>query len=316
MTRLLPSILICLGLMPLGHQALASSRTPEVKPDTIKFVAKRAVNPDTIDFSRQKRRVRDVDTLSFTPKVRSQRTSDQWLESMPMQEHLFRHDWFVFATGGVHAFFGDYSRDGSFSGTISPEVSAGFGYWFNPYIAVKAEFIRSKSRGYSRYLTGNHGFGYGDILQNKHGVYYRKMRVSWWDVSCSATVNLTRLILNYEGYRSLKNRNQVLLSAGVGCVHFLNYNQEHGSGYDWSGHVELQYSRFFDRRRIVSLDVKLRWLFYSTNFDYESEKHNRLIDRIDGNLGIHAGMTFYIGKLRNKKQLKNTLVNGAYDFRQ
>ena len=278
-----------------------AQENPEwARQDTIRFVEEGRVGKDT---------------LRFTVSAPAGQKPYELFESMPVSASIFRKDWVVFFTGGMHTFRGDYSGNGDFSGTLSPEISGGIGYWFNPYVGLACEFIRSESEGYSEYITGHHGFGYGDILEKEDGTMYRKMKTSWWDTSLSVMLNLTRLINGYEGYGSLKHRNQFMLNLGMGCVHQLNYHQQYGTGYNWSGHAELQYSRFFGRKKRFSLDVKLRCLFYHTNFDYESKRRDRLIDRIDGNVGLHAGFTCYLGKLREKKKIKGLLSGGSYDYR-
>lgn len=280
--------------------------------DTVRFVAKAPLRADTVRF--RDARLAHTDTLSFRPETDAGRSDDSLFDVMPLKENTYRNDWFVFVNSGVHTFIGDHSGVASFGGTISPEFGGGLGYWFTPYIGMKAEFIRSESRGYSRYVLGDFGFGYGPILDDKNGESYRKMKTEWWDVSCSVTLNLTRFATGYEGYRSRKNMNQFLLNVGIGCVHHLNYKQVHGSGYDWSGHAELQYSRFFGRTKRLSLDLILRWLFYSTNFDYESKRRGRLIDRMDSNLGLHLGVSYYLGKLNGKKKIDKILTETTYDF--
>lgn len=306
--------LLLFGLVSTYTATTAQNRTDTLDFRTCLPADGLSVRTDTIDFQIIKKDKTSTDTIRYVTDHTSL-PADKQLESMPVMKSIFRRDWFVFLTGGIHTFRGDYSNDGPFEGTLSPEVGGGGGVWLNPYAGLSAEFIRSRSRGYSEYVTGHYGFGYGDILEKEDGTLYRKMKVDWWDASLSVMLNLTRLITGYEGYGSLKNRNQFILNLGIGCVHQLNYNQRQGSGYSWSGHTELQYSRFFGRKRRVSLDVRLRCLFYHTNFDYESKRHDRLIDRIDANTGIHAGMTFYFGRLREKKRLRQLQKTGPYDFR-
>lgn len=310
-------LIITICMLPLlaaqasAKKTVIAASVPELS-DTVRFVAKTPLRADTVRF--RNARLAHTDTLSFRPEMNPGRSADNLFDVMPLKKVTYRNDWFVFANGGVHTFIGDHSGIASFGGTISPEFGGGFGYWFTPYIGVKAEFIRSVSRGYSRYVLGDFGFGYGPMLEDKNGEYYRKMKTEWWDVSCSVTLNLTRFATGYEGYRSRKNMNQFLLNVGIGCVHHLNYKQVQGTGYDWSGHAELQYSRFFGRTKRLSLDLILRWLFYSTNFDYESKRRDRLIDRMDSNLGLHLGVSYYLGKLNGKKKIDKILTETSYDF--
>lgn len=200
----------------------------------------------------------------------------------------FNQNWFIFATGGAHTFRGDYSNDGAFLGTVSPDYSVGFGKWFMPWLGLKAEFIQSNSRGYTELPEG--GYGYGDWTGN-----YRKMKTGWLDFSGSAMLNLTRLYYGYEGYGSRDHMGQLIFSAGIGAVHHLGYAHSYGSDNELSAHLELQYSQFFTPKKNLSLDLKLRSLLYESNHDlvygqYNAAKH------VDANLGVHLGLTYYFGK--------------------
>lgn len=208
----------------------------------------------------------------------------------------FSKNWFVFATGGAHSFIGDYSGCGKLGGTISPDWSVGVGKWFTPGVGLKVEFIKSDSKGYTEYLTGH--YGYGDILFRADGTPYRKMKTRWWDISIDVVLNLTRLYKGYEGYGSRKAMNQVMLNLGVGGVHHLGFEHNHGSDNELSFHTELQYSRFFTPAKRFSLDIKARALFYQTNFDLEYGQANHAASKFDANVGIDIGFTFYLGKKR------------------
>ena len=96
-------------------------------------------------------------------------------------------------------------------------------------------------------MTGH--YGYGDPFIGKDGEPYRCMKTRWWDISASAILNLSRLFLGYEGYNSPRLMNQFMLAAGIGGVHHLGYGHSYGSDNEWSGHLELQYSRFFTRSK-------------------------------------------------------------------
>ena len=204
----------------------------------------------------------------------------------------FRQNWFVFATAGGHTFRGDYSKDGPFKGTLSPDFSVGFGKWFMPWLALKAEFILSDSRGYTEYKTGH--YGYGDWMDGKPG--YRKMKTRWWDLGGSAIINLTRLYYGYEGYGARDHMGQLMAAAGIGAVHHLGYEHSYGSDNELSAHLELQYSQFFNEKKNVSLDLKARALLYQTNFDLEYGQADHAAQHVDANLGLNVGLTFYLGK--------------------
>lgn len=237
------------------------------------------------------------DTADYVSPLETSVRRDTILDPLRVVTNKFGKNWFVFATGGIHTFRGDYSGDGKFSGTLSPDWSVGIGKWFTPGVGMKVEFIRSQSEGYTEYITGH--YGYGDIKQKADGTPYRKMKTGWWDLSASAVLNLSRLFLGYEGYNSPKLMNQFMLTAGIGGVHHLGYEHDYGSDNEWSGHLELQYSRFFNRKKRVSLDVKLRGLFYQTNFDLEYGQANHAADKFDFNAGIDLGFTFYLDKARS-----------------
>ena len=204
----------------------------------------------------------------------------------------FRQNWFVFGTAGAHTFRGDYSKDGPFMGTVSPDFSVGFGKWFMPWLALKAEFILSDSRGYTEYKTAH--YGYGDWIEGNPG--YRKMKTGWWDLGGSAIINLTRLYYGYEGYGARDHMGQLMAAAGIGAVHHMGYEHSYGSDNELSAHLELQYSQFFNAKKNVSLDLKARALLYQTNFDLEYGQADHAAQHVDANLGLNVGLTFYLGK--------------------
>lgn len=220
------------------------------------------------------------------------------LDQYRVVTNSFGKNWFAFATAGAHTFRGDYSRTGKFSGTVSPDFSIGIGKWFTPGVALKIEFIRSNSRGYTEYLTGH--YGYGPIQLNGKNTPYRKMVTNWWDISGSVILNLSRLFLGYEGVNSPRLMNQFMLAAGVGGVHHMGYGHSYGSDNEWSGHLELQYSRFFTRAKRFSLDLKARGLFYQTNFDLEYGQANHAAKKWDANIGVDVGFTFYLDNKRSR----------------
>lgn len=254
------------------------------------------------------------DTVDYVdPTVISERR-DSILSPLQVVTNKFAKNWFVYATGGAHTFRGDYSNDGDFGGTISPEWAVGVGKWFTPGVGLKVEFIRADSKGYTEYLSGH--YGYGDTKLTDDGTPYRKMKTSWWDISASAVLNLTRLFYGYEGYNSPKRMNQFMLTAGIGGVHHLGYGHSYGSDNEWSGHLELQYSRFFNRKKRVSMDVKLRGLFYQTNFDLEYGQADHAAYKWDCNIGAHLGFTFYLDKARSNGWGHGAMAYYQRDFRE
>ena len=198
-------------------------------------------------------------------------------------------NWFLFATGGAHSFWGDHSKLGNFSGTLSPDFSLGIGKWITPGFGFKAEFIRSSSRGYA--LPG-YGYLVGDVLTNDKGKKYQKMKTNWWDFSINSVFNLSRMIAGYEGINSSQLMNQFWLNLGLGAVHHMNAG---GNNNEWSAHAEFQYSHFFNKKKNVSLDFKARALIYQTNFDLEYGQRDYSAKKIDANLGLAVGFTYYLG---------------------
>ena len=233
----------------------------------------------------------DVVSPTYTRVVR-----DTVFTGQHIMTNGFLDNWFVFATGGVHTFFGDYSNYGAFSGTLSPDFGIGLGKWVTPGFGFKAEFIRSNSRGYT---NPGYGYRYGDIMTNAKGQQYRKMKTNWWDLSINGMFNLSRLIYGYEGYNSPRLMNQFIMNFGIGGVHHMGL-QGTGSDNEWSGHAELQYSRFFTKKKNFSFDIKALALVYQTNFDLEYGNRDKAANKFDANVGIDLGFTYYFGsKHRN-----------------
>lgn len=237
------------------------------------------------------------DSSEYVDDTRTEVTHEN-LAPYQVVTNTFGKNWFAFATAGVHSFRGDYSSYGKFNGTLTPDFGIGIGKWFTPGVGLKIEFIRSDSEGYTGYTTGH--YGYGPIMQRPDGTPYRKMRTRWWDISGSVILNLSRLFLGYEGYNSPRLMNQFMFTAGIGGVHHMGYGHSHGSDNEWSGHLELQYSRFFTRAKRFSLDVKARGIFYQTNFDLEYGQADKAANKWDCNLGIDLGFTFYLDSKRSR----------------
>ncbi len=254
------------------------------------------------------------DTADRVMPTMTEIKNDTTFDPLRVVTNKFGKNWFVFATAGVHTFRGDYSGTGKFSGTLSPDWGIGVGKWFTPGVALKVEFIHSESRGYTEYQTGH--YGYGDVMQTADGTPYRKMKTKWWDISASALLNLSRLFLGYEGYNSPKRMNQFMFAAGIGGVHHLGYGHSYGSDNEWSGHVELQYSRFFNPKKRFSLDLKLRGLFYQTNFDLEYGQADHSAYKWDANLGLALGFTFYLDKQRSNGWRHGQQTIYQRDFRE
>ena len=201
----------------------------------------------------------------------------------------FWDNWFVLGNVGAHAFFGDFGSLGSISEKISPNFSIGFGKWFTPGIGAKVQFGMSDSKGFSKQ---ENWFTYGEPMYTEDGTPYWKNKMVWSNFNINAMFNLSRLFRGYEGKVSDELMNQFILSAGIGAVHQRKIKAQRN---EWSGHLELQYSRFFDKEKKFSLDLKAQGMFCQTNFD-------AIIIKPDGskwwdfNTGFSIGFTYYIKK--------------------
>ena len=203
----------------------------------------------------------------------------------------FWANWFVLGGVGGHSFYGDYGHMGKFSETVSPNFHVGVGKWFTPGIGTKIQFARSNSKGFSEQETW---FTHGDQHYTDDGTAYWKSKMRWWNLSVHAMFNLSRLFKGYEGKISDELMNQFILSAGIGTVHQMNIDAQRN---EWSGHLEFQYSRFFDKEKKFSLDLKAQGMFCQTNFDgIVLKKDGRKSVWWDANLGFSVGFTYYIKK--------------------
>ncbi|MCH5222369.1 MAG: hypothetical protein J1F05_08635 [Muribaculaceae bacterium] len=255
------------------------------------------------------------DTTTYVAPTVITVDKDSILEPLKVVTNKFGKNWFLFGTVGVHSFFGDYSNLGPFKGTLSPDFSIGIGKWFTPGVALKLEYMQSDSRGFTGYPNGH--YGYGDPVLDSNGKFlYRKMKTRWFDVSASALLNLTRLIMGYEGMYNRIRMNQFMASFGIGMVHHLGFGGSYGSDNEWSGHVELQYSRFFTPAKRWSLDIKARGIFYQTNFDLEYGQADYAAQKIDFNWGLSVGVTFYLGKKRDNGWGRSGTKMYVRDYRE
>lgn len=255
-----------------------------------------------------------TDTVDYTAPTKVAMVTDTIYDPMRVVTNRFSKNWFVFGTIGAHSFRGDYSSTGSFGGTISPDWSIGIGKWFTPGIALKLEFIKSNSRGWTEYLTGH--YGYGDVRLTDDNTPYRKMKTGWWDISGNVVLNLTRLFFGYEGAYSKRHMNQFMFAGGIGGVHHTGFGHSGGSDNEWSGHLELQYSRFFTPRKNFSVDLKARGLFYQTNFDLEYGQADHYAQKWDCNLGIDLGFTWYLGTKKSSGWKRSATAMYRRDYRE
>ncbi|MCH5312439.1 MAG: hypothetical protein J1E57_10890 [Prevotella sp.] len=234
-------------------------------------------------------RVVSRDTTYYKAPTVTKIQRDSIYDPLRVVTNKFNKDWFLYGAIGGHSLRGDYSNLGKFSGTLSPDYELGFGKWFTPGVALRIGVMKSSSRGYTVY-GGNLPYTAED------GTQYGPMKKRWWDYNAGALLNLSRLFLGYEGYGSRKRMNQFMLYAGIGLVHHEGYRHSYGSDNELSAHTEFQYSRFFSRSKRISLDFKLRGIFYQSNHDGEYGQADYAAQKIDCNLGAALGLTFYLGK--------------------
>ena len=260
------------------------------------------------------------DTVNFQPRTVRVET-DTLLDRRRVVSNAFGRNWFVYGTAGAHSFRGDFSNDGPFKGTISPDFSIGIGKWLLPGLALKLEFTRSDSRGYTEPFTLHNGYsyypyGYGDEIAKQGGGAYKKMRTGWWDLAGLVSLNLSRLYYGYEGVGNRDLMGQWMLNLGIGGVHHTGFEQQYGSDNEWSGHAELQYSRFFNEAKRVSLDLKARALVYQTNHDLIYGQVGGAANKFDTNLGLDVGFTFYLDKGRNNGWRRGATTVTREEFRE
>ena len=88
--------------------------------------------------------------------------------------------------------------------------------------------------------------------------------------------------------------NQFIFSVGLGALHHYGIDAQRN---EWTGHFELQYSRFFSPKKDLSLDVKAHAMVYQTNFDGITLKATGEDSKwFDANIGLSVGLTYYFTK--------------------
>lgn len=199
----------------------------------------------------------------------------------------FWDNWFIMGAVGGHMFAGDGCQGVSKMGEhYSPDFYMGLGKWFTPGIGARVQFGVGRSQGHSDFESV---FAYGEPFE-ENGTLHWRARTDWWDISAQAMFNLSRLIYGYEGKNSERLKNQFIFTVGIGGVHHFNTPARRN---EWSGHFELQYSRFFSKKKDWSLDFKLHSILYQTNFD---GKIGGQYTPWDANHGVAVGFTYYFKK--------------------
>ena len=208
--------------------------------------------------------------------------------------NFFKDNWFVLGDAGVNAFWGDCTV-GSLSSRLTPQFNIGFGKWFVPGFGAKIQFtgFNSKENKSVESINTRDSQTYYD----GNGNPYWKEQIKWWDINVNLMFNISRMIAGYEGIGSSKLMNQFIASIGLGATHHYDIPVESNVV---SGHLELQYSRFFSPKKDFSLDVRLRGLFYGTDFDRVNKQ------RLDENISLNFGFTYYFKKRGWERTVANT----------
>lgn len=208
--------------------------------------------------------------------------------------NFFKDNWFVLGDAGVNAFWGDYTV-GNLSSRLTPQFNIGFGKWFVPGFGAKLQFTGFKSIENKSVETVNTRDS--QTYYDSNGNPYWKESIKWWDINVNLMFNISRMIAGYEGIGSPKMMNQFIASVGLGATH--HYDIPLISNVV-SGHLELQYSRFFSEKKDFSLDVRLRSIFYGTDFDRVNKTF------IDENVSLNVGFTYYFKKRGWERTVANT----------
>lgn len=199
----------------------------------------------------------------------------------------FFDNWFIMGAVGGHMFAGDGCQGvNKMNEHYSPDFYVGLGKWFTPGIGARVQYGVGRSQGHSDFESV---FAYGEPFE-ENGTLHWRAKTDWWDISAQAMFNLSRLIYGYEGKNSDRLKNQFIFTVGIGGVHHFNTPARRN---EWSGHFELQYSRFFDKEKKWSLDVKLHSVLYQTNFDGKVGGQYR---PWDANHGLAVGITYFFKK--------------------
>ena len=210
--------------------------------------------------------------------------------------NLLKDNWFVLGDAGMNAFWGDYTV-GNLASRLTPQFNVGLGKWFVPGFGAKLQFTGFSSKENKSVETANTWAS--ETYYDGEGNPYWAESIKWWGINANLMFNISRMIAGYEGIGSPKMKNQFIASVGLGATH--HYDVPFESNVV-SGHLELQYSRFFSEKKNFSLDVRFRSIFYGTDFD----RVNRT--RIDENISLNLGLSYYF----NKRGWERTVANTTY----
>ena len=212
--------------------------------------------------------------------------------------NIFRHNWFVVGDVGLNSYWSDYTAKSSLGARLSPQFNLGVGKWFVPGYGAKFQVAGLSSRA-DKWHKGNFTSG-SDTYLDVDGNPYWKEHAKWLSFNVDLVFNLSRLIKGYEGFESDKLKNQFIASVGLGATFPLFPPGTVGSANDFAGLLELQYSRFFSEKKNLSLDVRLRGIIQSTQFDGVCEQF------CDENLSLNVGLTYFFKERGWKQTVSNT----------
>ena len=210
--------------------------------------------------------------------------------------NLSRDNWFILGDAGINSYWADYTSKSSFGHRLTPQFNVGFGKWFVPGFGAKLQFTGFRSRA-DKWCEGYYTHGSEEYF-DAEGNSYWKERVKWFNFNIDMMFNISRMIKGYEGVESPKLKNQFIVSVGLGATHPYDFK-----GYpnnDFAGHLELQYSRFFSKKKNFSLDVRLRAIFQTTEFDGVTDKY------LDENISLNIGFTYYFKERGWRRTVQNT----------
>lgn len=207
--------------------------------------------------------------------------------------NLLRDNWFILGDAGINAFYGDYTF-GNLSTRLTPQFNVGLGKWFVPGFGAKLQFTGFASKENKTVETVN--TRNSQTFYDENGNPYWTETIKWWGINVDLMFNLSRMIFGYEGIGSSKRKNQFIASIGLGATH--HYDIPLISNVI-SSHLELQYSRFFFDKKALSLDVRLRGIFYGTDFDRVNKTF------VDQNISLNIGLTYYFKKRGWERTVSN-----------
>ena len=140
-----------------------------------------------------------VERDSLPIRIDSLLTEDYVSQTQPTDDQYrvvtnrFWDNWWVYGDLGIHTFRGDWSGNGKFKETLSPDFTIGVGKWFTPGLGIKAQFGIGNSRGFTEIWTP-YAVGSEDTpMYTADGISYWKLKTKWWDFNANVVFNLSRL---------------------------------------------------------------------------------------------------------------------------